>query len=336
MKSLRILGPGKFELSEIAIPVPAQGELLLSPVVVGMCATDLELIDGSMVYLRNGLARFPFTPGHEWVARIDAVGDGVSNFSIGDLVVGECSIGCGNCDLCLTGAYNRCLGRLETGVMNLDGALSESMLFPADSAHLVPVGVRILDAVLVEPLAIAFRAIQRSRVQKGESVLVVGAGSIGLLTIKLLVHALGIPASIMEPNAFRLDRAEKFGAVGYKNGDLFTHVIEASGAPAGIAAAHGALAAGGRLVLVGLTGQETVSLATDEIVVKDQEIIGSLGSPGVWPQVLELLASAPINPSELVTHHFPLTQIQSAIDLAREKNPNTGKILIWPKEVLVD
>lgn len=333
MRSLRITGSGTYELLELPTPEPGMGELLLAPMAVGICATDLELLDGSMVYLRTERTRLPLTPGHEWAATVVEIGDAVTGFVLGDLVVGECSIGCGVCETCQEGAYHRCARRRETGIMNLDGALAERMVFPARSAHRVPAGVSPLDAALVEPLAIAYRAVQRSGPQPGQAVLVVGAGTIGLLVTEILGTLPDVSAHVLEPNEHRQHLAEVLGAAKCHPAQVFEHVIEASGSPAGLGAAYMHLAPGGRLVLVGLTGEPFLPLPVDEVVVNDQELVGSLGSPGVWPQVLAMLAESHMKPCELVTHQFPLAEFDAAVALATQKLPTTGKIVILPSGV---
>ena len=97
MRALVISGAGGHALLDHDVPLAGPGDLLLAPLAVGLCATDLELLDGSMVYLRDGRAQLPLVPGHEWVARVVDPGAPGSGFAVGDVVVGECSIGCGDC-----------------------------------------------------------------------------------------------------------------------------------------------------------------------------------------------------------------------------------------------
>lgn len=330
MRAVRLTAAGQHEVVEVPTPRPAAGELLLAPVAVGLCATDLELLDGSMVYLRTGQASLPLTPGHEWAATVVEVGSEVTGFAPGELVVGECSVGCGVCKVCQVGNYHRCRDRRETGIMNLDGALAGLMVFPARAAHVVPTGVGPHDAALVEPTSVAFRAIQRSGAIEGDRVLVVGAGTLGCLTISLLQATLAADVAVLVRNEARLARAASLGAREVDPDERFTTVIEASGSESGVRAAHERLAPGGRLVLLGLTGLPSVALATDEVVVNDQEIVGSLGSPGVWPMVLALLATGRVRPSALVTHRFALDAFDAAIALTRQALPDAGKILILP------
>jgi threonine dehydrogenase-like Zn-dependent dehydrogenase len=151
MRALVISGTGRHALLDHDLPPAGSGDLLLAPLAVGLCATDLELLDGSMVYLRDGRAHLPLVPGHEWVAQVVDSDTPDSGFAVGDVVVGECSIGCGDCRVCASGAYHQCPRRQETGVMNRDGALAQRLRFPARSAHAVPPGVAVEDAVFAEP-----------------------------------------------------------------------------------------------------------------------------------------------------------------------------------------
>ena len=333
MRSLRVEGPGSYRLLDVGVREPGDDELLLAPIAVGLCATDLELLDGSMVYLQTGQSLLPLTPGHEWVATVVGLGPGVSGFAIGDRVVGECSIGCGACEVCRAGAYHRCPSRRETGVMKLDGALAQRMTFPARAAHRVPDRVDSLDAALVEPLAVAFRAVQRCNPSAGSTALVVGAGAVGQLICQVLSTRFDVTAHVLETNPHRLAQAESFGAVECGRRRSYAYVMEASGTVMGLAAAHERLAPGGRMVVVSLTGQRTVPLPVDQIVVQDQELIGSLGSPGVWPEVLTLLATKSMTPSTLISHQFSLSDVGAAVELAKQRRPTTGKIVIRPNEV---
>ena len=328
--ALRITGPGVFGLqSEVPIGHLGTGDLLLTPLAVGLCATDLELLDGSMVYLRQGRTSLPLTPGHEWVARVAAVGPGAGQFAVGDTVVGECSIGCEACPVCQSGAYHRCEQRRETGILGKDGALATRMVFPARAAHRVPDGVALEDAALTEPAAVAFRAVQRCDIGDAPEVLVVGAGPIGALAVQILQATTAARVEVAEISEARLAAVQAWGAKAH-HGSPIKHVIEATGSPSGIKYALSHLASGGRLVLVGLNGSIAVPVSTDEIVVNDQELIGSLGSPGVWPDVLALLESRAVRPSLLVSHQFALEDVHDAVALARRRDVGTTKILIRP------
>src|SRR4051812_30700639 len=101
MRALVISGAGRHALLDHELPPANADDLLLAPLAAGLCATDLELLDGSMVCLRDGRARLPLVPGHEWLALVVEPGTPDSGFVVGDVVVGECSIGCGDCPVAL-------------------------------------------------------------------------------------------------------------------------------------------------------------------------------------------------------------------------------------------
>src|SRR3954470_8100077 len=108
-----IVGSYHLAVAPEPVPDPLPGQLLIAPDAVGVCATDVELYDGTMPYLTNGFAAYPIVPGHEWTGRVVAVGSEAAGFGVGDRVVGECSIGCGACDRCGAGDYHQCPRRQE-------------------------------------------------------------------------------------------------------------------------------------------------------------------------------------------------------------------------------
>ena len=332
MRALVISGADRHAVLDHDLPPAGPGDLLLAPLAVGLCATDLELLDGSMVYLRDGRAHLPLVPGHEWVARVAEPGVPGSGFAVGDVVVGECSIGCGNCPVCASGAYHQCPRRQETGVMNRDGALAQQLRFPARSAHAVPPGVAVEDAVFAEPTAVAVRAVLRSGAEPRSRVLVVGGGTLGWLAAAVFLDLLDAEVAALEPDAGRMERLASLGVRAAGAGDVFDVVLEASGSRGGVAAALDRLGPSGCLVVIGLTGAESVPVDLDRVVVNDQVVLGSLGSPGVWPQALELLGRGHALPSALVTHRYPLGAVGEAVATMRDRVPGTGKVLILPQE----
>jgi L-iditol 2-dehydrogenase len=336
MRALVITASGKHVLTDHHLPTAGPGDLLLAPLAVGLCATDVELLDGSMVYLRDGRARLPLVPGHEWVARVLDAGGSGSGFAVGDLVVGECSIGCGHCPVCARGAYHQCPQRQETGVMNRDGALAEQLRFPAGSAHQVPTGIAVEDAVFAEPTAVALRAVLRSGAEEGSRVLVVGGGTLGWLAAAVFLDHLRCDVAALEPDAGRMQRLFTLGVRSPEEGELFDVVLEASGSPGGVSAALDRLGPSGRMVVISLTGAESVPVNLDRVVVNDQVVLGSLGSPHVWGQALELLGRGRVRPSALVTHRYPLAAVDEAVTTLRGRVPGTGKILVLPQQLGTD
>jgi L-iditol 2-dehydrogenase len=196
----------------------------------------------------------------------------------------------------------------------------------------VPPGVDVEDAVFAEPTAVALRAVLRSAAEPRSRVLVVGGGTLGWLAAAVFLDLLNADVAALEPDAGRRERLAALGVRTADAGEVFDVVLEASGSRSGAAAALDRLGPSGRLVVVGLTGAESVPVDLDRVVVNDQVILGSLGSPGVWPQALELLGRGRVRPSGLITHRYPLEAVEDAIATIRDRAPGTGKVLVLPQE----
>lgn len=330
MRALEVSGPSTAVVVERDAPTVGVNDLLVRPDAVGVCATDLELFDGSMIYLTTGQTSYPFIPGHEWSGHVVEVGSGVDGFSIGERVVGEVSNGCTSCDACRAGSYHLCSDRWETGVLGRDGAMAEAILIPARSAHHVAASVSAEDAALIEPLAVAYRAVQRLAPRPSSRVLVVGAGTVGTLAALVVANVLGLDVVMSDSRDDRLQRALSLGLARSQPELRYPYVIEATGTPGGLRHAHASLAPGGSMMLIGLTGHSEVPMNIDEIVVNDQVWTGSLSSPGVWPEVIGLVERGTVRPSMLVTHRYPLDEAVAAFEEVRRASPGTGKVIIVP------
>jgi 2-desacetyl-2-hydroxyethyl bacteriochlorophyllide A dehydrogenase len=337
-------GDGAPHLVRREVADPGPQELLIAPRAVGICATDLEVCDGTMAYFRLGLARYPIVPGHEWVGEVLAAGDEVDGFDPGDLVVGECSVGDGTCELCRRGQYHLCPNRTETGIMNRDGAMAEALVFPARSAFRVPDAVPVEAAALVEPAAVALNAVHAAGVETGDRALVIGAGAIGLLALQA-ARAVGASRCVVaDTSAARLERAEALGAdavVHVADGveaagepelaaDAIDTVVEATGHPGGIALALRAVRPAGRIGVVSLYGREEVPADLDLLVTKDITLRGAIGSPHRWVETLELLAAGRVRAEPLITSRYALDEVPGALERLRARDPSELKVIVDP------
>ena len=325
-------GPGEVHVVAVDDTAPGSGELLIAPEAVGICGTDVDLLDGTMGYLTSGIISYPLTPGHEWSGTVLAVGEGVDGFSPGDRVVGEAPIGCGTCQVCASGEYHLCPDRVETGFIRQPGALTERFRYPARGAHRLPPHVAMQDAALIEPLAVAYRGVHRLLSHGGGRLLVVGGGTIGLLCA-MTAQALGVEdIVVVEPQPHRREFAESLGIAATASASgSWPLVIEASGRESGMQAALTATGVGGRLLLIGLCGRPSIPVDIDRIVLQDQTVLGSLSSPGVWPEVIDLVASGRILPGRLVTHTFTLAEIVQAFEQMDSRDPGTMKVHVHPQ-----
>jgi len=338
-----VFAGGDIRLVEVAMPVPVRGEVRIRVEAVGICGTDTEIVGGNMAYYTAGLARYPVTIGHEWTGIIDAVGEGVQGLLQGQRVVGEVSIGCMTCPTCQSGAYHRCSKRTETGVMNRDGGMAEYLVLPAWAVHPVPPAVDVRAAALIEPTAIACNAVRLGGVAPGRRVLIVGDGPIGLLILQVAKALGGEGIVLCGADTRRLELARSLGAASIdarENGfpeQIFAAlegerpeiVLEASGSIGGVETAIALSAPGATIVLQGLLGRmPDRGIDLDRIVVNDLCLRGALGSPGIWPQVVDLVASGRVDPALLVTHDFPMQDFANAFDLVR--NREAIKVILRP------
>lgn len=352
MRAVELRGAGALALVDRPDPVAAAGELLVAPIAVGICATDIEILDGAMAYFRTGMASYPIVPGHEWIGRVVSSGPGVAGFKPGDTVVGDPSSGCGTCDLCRSGRYHLCAKRTETGVMGQDGALATRMVAIAATTHLLPRPVWDAGA-LTEPASVALNAARHAPC-RGNTVLVLGAGTIGLLALQCA--RLEGARRVIVANASRADRlvvAKRLGAdatlVLPRDTPKAVEALNALAGPHGIDVAlvcTGATAAmdmavavarpGGTIVIVGLSGEARVGVDLDTVVTNDLQLIGVNGSPHLWPDTIAAVTSGGLRLDPLVSHRFPLERAAEAFDLARRAPPGVLKVLITPQREEVE
>lgn len=333
-RAVELRGDGTVSTVDRPVRTPGPGELRIRVRTVGLCATDKEVRDGTMVYFVNGMAHYPVVPGHEWVGTVLAAGPGTAGFTVGDRVVGECSVGCGHCARCAAGRYHLCDRRRETGLIGLDGALAEEIVFPAAATHVVPADIPDDAAALVEPTAVAFNAVAAADVAADDRVLVVGAGPIGLSALQVAATLSRHPVSIGDLSSDRLARATTLGAgetllidpgIPFEGG-RWDRVIEASGRPGGVTVAVAAARPGAVVVCVSLYGRPVVPVDLDGVVTRDITLRGALGSPGCWPAVIDLVATGQVTPGALITHRFPLDRAAEALD--RVGDPHALKIVV--------
>ncbi len=322
---LVVVAPGDVRLQRRPPLIPAGGELLVEPDLVGLCGTDLEIIDG---LIDPAYIRYPLALGHEWTGFV--AGDSPL---AGRRVVVEGIIGCGHCAGCSAGETNLCDTYDEIGFTR-DGAAAGQIAVPARLAHPLEPAVAAQDAVLTEPSAVVYRGLVRAGVTPGGRALVIGDGTIALLAVTLL--SLWSPAEIImlgrRPGQAALAAAsgatrfvtEPAGAGGF---DL---VVEAAGAAEAAAVALAAARRGGTVLLLGLPPHgQTVALAPDDVVNNDLAILGSFGyTARAWRDVVTLLNSGQFRPGFLVTHRYPLADWEQAIASLRGADSPRGKVLL--------
>lgn len=269
------------EYIDVPVPEVKPGDLLIKVAYVGVCRTDLEIFDGHLGYYRDGTARYPIVPGHEFSGEVVRVGWNVQNFTVGDRVVGECILPCGRCGPCQQGDRDACEARREVGVLNCNGAYAQYVVLPAKHVHRIPSELDLKVACLTEPLAVVGKALRRipDRFKElNRSAAVIGAGPIGNLCAQILRND-GYKVTVYDSNPERL---ESLGSDFACRGDLthlrdFSVVVEATGNADVLQAVLGQSRANAVIVLLGFPYGE-FPYNFERIVANDKTIVGSVGS----------------------------------------------------------
>jgi len=331
-RALVVSGPGQIDLVDRPAPAVQPGHVLVRPVAVGVCHTDLDIIDGR---IDPDFVRYPLVIGHEWSGVVDAVPAG-SALTPGTRVVVEGIVPCGRCRSCTAGHTNRCTSYDEFGFIR-DGALADAVLAPEHLVHALADNVSAESGALVEPASVVMTALLRVAPAPGSRVLVIGDGTIGLLAARLA--GLWSPSEVVVLGR-RPAQAGLAGAAGadrfvldpVQAGTGYDLVLEAAGARDAVSAALAAPARGGTVVLLGYPGHGvSVDLHPDDVVNGDLQLIGSFGyTSTAWATVVSLLNGGRLDLGFLVTHRFALPQWAGALQALRhpDESQPRGKVLV--------
>lgn len=319
MKALQLIGKEKLKFVEIPKPEIKPNEVLLKMKKVGICGTDLHIYNGGMK------VPLPLIMGHEFVSDVAEIGDAVGNLKIGDRVVAEHVIGCGECTFCNYGKCNLCTKPTVIG-LHRPGALAEYMAIPANLVHVLPDSLDYDDGVLVEPLSIAVYGIRRAAVGVGDSVVVVGQGPIGLF-IDQVAKAAGASVCGIDVIQPRLDYAEEKEfldlTLNSKNADVVGKykqmtntagadvVFEVVGRDETIDLSLAIARPDGKVVVLGVFEHEaTINMM--EIVKKELHVFGSWTCLNSFEPTLHLLENKHIKTDGLITHRYKFTEAPKA------------------------
>jgi len=325
MRALVVRGPGLVALEEVAEPVADPGSVLVRPGMVGLCGTDLEIIDGR---IDPAYVRLPLVIGHEWIGTVAH-----TQQASGARVVVEGIVPCRHCRACVAGDTNRCHTYDEFGFIRA-GAAADLVAAPEFLVHHLSETVSDESGVLVEPASVVLRAVQRAAPRPGMKVLIVGDGTVGLLAATLVrlwspacVTMLGArPQQQALAEAANVDqfRLQQENTTGY---DL---VVEAAGTSAAVGAALASPTRGGTVVLLGLAGSGvSTPLLVDDLVNSDVTVMGSFSyTATAWAGVVELLNSGRLDLSFLVTHRYPLADWREALQTLGTPSGARGKVVL--------
>lgn len=328
MKALVYEGAWQMPLRQVPTPPVGAGELLIKVQAVGVCGSDVHGYKGT-----TGRRKPPIIMGHEFSGTVASVGAAVEKFKVGDRVVVTPLLTCGYCDNCRAGFPNQCQNRSGLGV-NLNGAYAEYVQVAEKMVFPLPAEMSWEQGALVEPLAVAMHAVNLTPMQLLDTVVILGAGTIGLLTI-LVARMKGAGKIIVtDTSAHRLKVARQLGAEvvinpteqdaveavkAHTHGKGAPAVIEAVGITA--TAKQSLLMArnGGNVVWIGNSDPE-VTINMQQIVTRELTVRGAYGFNDEFGLSIEAMRARRIDPTVLIEKHARLEDgTQIVDDLARGK-----------------
>ena len=331
MTTAVLYAPRDLRIEQRPVPTPSDGEVLVRILSVGVCGTDVHYYEHGRI--GDFVVRSPLVLGHESSGQIVEVGKGVSPARVGERVAIEPGAPCGRCDECRSGRYNLCPNIRFHGTPPVDGTLSEFVTVKSELAFAVPDEISDNAAALLEPLSVGIWANRKAGTQLGTSLLIAGAGPIGLVTTKV-AHAMGVNRIVVtDVNRNRLSAALASGATEIAvagSDDIageFDAFIDCSGSSAAIYAGVRSVRPAGSVVLVGM-GADELRLSLGVIQRRELLITGTFRYANTWPTAIALVASGRVVLDDLVTGEYGLANVEQALTAGRD--PHSIKAVVRP------
>ncbi len=343
MKAIIYDGSNRISVKNVPKPKIGPKDVLIKVKAAGICGSDLELVRGNRVDVTP-----PRIPGHEVAGEVAEAGSQAPKFKQGERVVVEPIISCGECRNCQVGRYNICSSLRFMGV-HVDGAFAEYLAAPENRVYRIPNSLSFEAGAVLEPTAVGVHVVERAQAAVGDTVVVIGAGPIGL-QIAQVAKARGTSCIIMtDVFDHRLELAKKLAAdhvINDANGNALQVVneitggegadvvIEAVGKSSTILRTIDLVRIGGRIHIAGLSVERFVSEPPTfwmKALLKEVTIETSRSyAAGNWDKAIKLASKGLVNCEALVSHVFPLEDAARAFEVADRKLENAVKVLFKP------
>jgi len=321
MKAVVFSAAKELAVQQVNDPEFKSNEVIVEVTSCGICGTDLHIFRGEY------FAEFPLIPGHEFHGRVVEVGKDVTQLKVGDRVTVDPNLYCGKCSRCRNEQSNHCLNLEAVGVTR-NGGFAEYISVPERACYPIPDSLTDIQASFIEPLACVVYALRRMRVNPSDSVLIIGAGPMGLLLVQALRHSGASLITVVEKQQDRLNMALSMGAnagvsVDAEQNDRlkevapegFDIVIDATGIPAVIQNAFNYLKPRGQFLQFGVTPiGAKIEIEPYEIFRNDWTIIGSFALCYTFQPAIDWLATNVIDVEPLVSHKTAIEQFADVFE----------------------
>lgn len=326
MKAVVINKPGEMFIADKPIPEPQAGFARIKVAAAAVCATDLEVIDGNIP------ANYPLTPGHEWSGVVDSVGSEEDAHWIGKRVIGSNDVVCLKCDACRSGNWRYCKEFEEIGFKR-DGAYAEYVVVPTYGLCELPENVPFENAALCEPLGVALGTMEKANAKFGQTLMIMGAGSIGLCMLAV-GKAMGMRKIVVVASSEnRLQIAKKMGAyevIATSKQDLMKEmqrihpggtdvIIDATGIENCIQDCLKLARKGGTVALAGYGRGKVMQIRVDDIHINNLHVVGAGNNWNMHKMAVELMADGLVDLAPFVSEKLPLEDFERAIEMARTR-----------------
>jgi L-gulonate 5-dehydrogenase len=345
MKAGILYNDKAIHVGSVPDPVLESGEVLVAPAYAGICGTDLHIYRGEF----HDRVAFPAILGHEFGGVIQDLGPGVEGFRVGDRVAVDPIISCHRCPACLSGHLNACRTLTLLGV-DLDGGFGQAVAVPIGCLYPLPDAIPMAHVPMVEMYGLGHHILRRGQVQPGESVVILGAGKLGLSILDVLCHSASPAVTIVaDLQPFRLEAARKLGAdvtIDVTQEDVCERVLEITrgigadcvieavghyhlveGQESPLAQAVKMVRSAGRIVTAGL-GEQTSAVHFKTLVLKEAQIIASRVTLGEFSQAIRLMEKGLLHPDLLITDRIEMRQVEAAFERVDRQDPRTIKVVL--------
>ncbi|MCL4819147.1 MAG: alcohol dehydrogenase catalytic domain-containing protein [Vicinamibacteria bacterium] len=350
MKAGILYGARDIRVGHVPDPELGPGQVLIKSAYAGLCGTDLHIYRGEF----SARVGYPAVPGHEFGGTVEECGRDVRGLERGDAVAIDPIVSCHACTPCLTGRINACRALRLLGI-DLPGGSAQYVVAPASHAFKLPERVPLAHAPLVEVYGLGHHVLARGRVEAGETVVILGAGKLGLAVLDVLCHGASPGCAIaVDVDPARLAIAARLGAeatIDARHVDPVEQVLELTdgigadcviecighwhdvpGRAEPLEQAVRMLRSAGRIVTAGL-GDQPTSVHFRSLVIKEAQIIASRVSLGEFPRALRMLDKGLLHPALMITDRLPMREVGRAFERLDAEDPRMIKMVLDVQDV---